>query len=189
MYQTVFVVIWNLDSSVGIAIRDGLDGSGFRIPAGVSRFLSSTTVLIGSRVHLCNWYLVSFPGTKRPESEVDHACALNEEVKNELSYTSNPPIHSFMACMGTTFNFPTPYWSKPQISKIKSLSFRFYDKLKLTKLLASQHWWRFITLMTLQNRWTEDCYLILAIPKCLDNHRVVQLPSNTTSLFYINTVV
>jgi hypothetical protein len=26
--------------------------------------------------------------------------------------------------------------------------------------------------------------LILAIPRCLDNHRVVQLPSNTTSLFY-----
>jgi hypothetical protein len=31
--------------------------------------------------------------------------------------------------------------------------------------------------------------LILSIPKCLDNYTVVQLPSNTTSLFYKYTVI
>jgi hypothetical protein len=102
MIQTAFIVLWNLDSSVGTAIHYGLNGSGFRIPAGVRGFLSSITVQNDSRVHLFNLYRGPFPRTKRPGSEVDHTYAPSAEVKNEWNYSFTPPIYSFMACIDTT---------------------------------------------------------------------------------------
>ena len=96
MNQTVFIVIWDRDSSVGIAIRYWLHFSEFRIPADARGFLSSITFHIGS-----------FPETKRPGSAIDHA------------------LHKF------TFTFTTVYRPQPQISKLKSLSFSFSDRLIL----------------------------------------------------------
>jgi hypothetical protein len=38
--------------------------------------------------------------------EFDHPPPSSAKEKNDWSYTSNPPIHFFMACMGMTLSLP-----------------------------------------------------------------------------------
>ena len=74
------------DSSVGIATRYGLDG-----PV-EARF--SAPVQTGPGVHPASYTMGtgSFPGVKRPGRGVDHPPHLAPRLKEELSYTSAPPL-------------------------------------------------------------------------------------------------
>ena len=78
------------DSSVGIAIRYGLDGPGIESRWG-ARF--SAPIQADARAHPASYTTGtgSFPGVNRPRRSVDHPPHLAPRLKKEYSYTSNPP--------------------------------------------------------------------------------------------------
>jgi hypothetical protein len=79
------------DSSVGIATRYGLDGSGIESRWG-ARF--SAPVQTGPGAHPATYTMrtASFPGVKRSGHGGDHPPHLAPRLKKEYSYTSIPPL-------------------------------------------------------------------------------------------------
>jgi hypothetical protein len=81
-----------LDSSVGIATRYGLYGSGIesRWGGGGARFFVSIQTGPGAHLASCTVCTVSFPEVKRPGRGVDHPSHLTPRFKKEYSYISTP---------------------------------------------------------------------------------------------------
>jgi hypothetical protein len=53
--------------------------------------------MIGPKIiYKSNYYILSFPGVKRPGREADHSPPTTAEVKKMWIYTSTPP-YAFMA--------------------------------------------------------------------------------------------
>ena len=79
------------DSSVGIATRYGLDGSGIE-SRWEARFFAP--VLTGPGAHPASYTMAtgSFPGVKRPGRGVFHPPHLAPKLKKAYSYTSTPPM-------------------------------------------------------------------------------------------------
>jgi len=76
------------DSSVGIATRYGLDGTGIESRLG-ARFSAPVQTGPGSQQASYTIRTGSFPGVKQPEPGVDHPPPSSAEV-NPLAYTDVP---------------------------------------------------------------------------------------------------
>ena len=70
------------DSAVGIATRYWLDGPGIESPLGKD-FCTRSDRPWDPHSLLYNWYLVAFPGLKRPGCAVDHPPHLAARLKKE----------------------------------------------------------------------------------------------------------
>jgi hypothetical protein len=60
------------------------------------KFFSSRKVQTGSGAHPASYSMdtgILFRGIQRPGREADHSPPSSAEVRNEWSYTSNPPIY------------------------------------------------------------------------------------------------
>jgi hypothetical protein len=77
-----------------------MNGPSFEIRLGQEIFSSPKRPdrLWGPRSLLLNGYRGSFPGVKRPGSEVDHLPPFSAEIRNGWSYTSTP-LHGFVICV------------------------------------------------------------------------------------------
>ena len=78
-------------SSVGIAIRYGLDGPGIESRGG-ARFSAPVQPGPGAYAASSTTDTRSFPGVKRPGGGVDHPPYLSRRLKKEFSCTSTPPM-------------------------------------------------------------------------------------------------
>jgi hypothetical protein len=80
--------------------------TGVRFPVKARNFPFLQSVKTGSWAQpaSCRKYTKkSLSGVKWPGREADHTPQSSIQVKNEWSYTYNPPsAHDFMACKGTT---------------------------------------------------------------------------------------
>jgi hypothetical protein len=79
----IIIIIISRDSSVGIAIRYGLDGPGTESRWGAS---FSAQVQTGSEAHPASYAMgtESFPGVKRPGRDVNHPTPSSAEVKERV---------------------------------------------------------------------------------------------------------
>ena len=93
------------DSSVGIAIRYGLDGPGIESRWG-AKF--SAPIEIGSEAHPASYRVGtgSFPGIKRPGRDVYHPPLSNDEVKKKSKAIILPPSGSSWPDLGSTVPLP-----------------------------------------------------------------------------------
>jgi len=76
-----------MDSSVGVATRQGLDGPGFQYRQEIFLFSGKSKPVLGPSLPPMKWVPGSFPGRN-----VDHSPPSTAEVKNKWNYTSPPPI-------------------------------------------------------------------------------------------------
>jgi hypothetical protein len=93
------------DSSVSIALGDGLDdrGSRVRFPTEAGNFPLHHRVENGSGAHPASYLMGtrgSFPGVKRRGREADTHLHTVPRSKNEWSYTSTPPIRPYGVVLG-----------------------------------------------------------------------------------------
>ena len=79
------------DSSVGIAIRYGLDGPGIEY-RWRARFSAPVQTDTGAHPASHTMGTGSYPGIKRPGRDVDHPLPLTPTLKKEQSYTSTPTL-------------------------------------------------------------------------------------------------
>jgi hypothetical protein len=97
-FNQVCTVSGSQDSSVGIALRYGLDDRGSRVqfPAGLGIFLftaMSRPALMPTQPPI-QWVPRSLSlEVKRPGREADHSPPSSAKFKNMSSYTFTPPIH------------------------------------------------------------------------------------------------
>ena len=79
------------DSSVGIAIRYGMDGPGIESWGG-ARFSAPVQTGPGAPPDSYAMCTGSYPGVKRPGRGLDHPPHLGPRLRKEWSYTSSPPF-------------------------------------------------------------------------------------------------
>ena len=92
-FKNVLICLW--DSSVGIATRYGLDGTGIESRWG-ARFSAPVHTGPGAHPASCTMSPGFFPGVKRPGRGVDHPSTSSAEVKERVElYLYSPFWHSW----------------------------------------------------------------------------------------------
>jgi hypothetical protein len=78
-------------SVIGLAIHYGLDGLGSK-PGGDEFCRTRPYQPWDPLILMYNWYLVPYPGVKRPGRDVDHPLHLVPTLKKEYRCTYTPPL-------------------------------------------------------------------------------------------------
>jgi hypothetical protein len=84
-------ILWGRDSSVGIATRYGLDGTGIEPLCG-RNFPHPFRPALGPTQSPLQWVPGLFPGGESAGRGVDHPYHLAPMLKKEYSYTSTSPL-------------------------------------------------------------------------------------------------